>query len=77
MLLWPYCEILPSETASHFLLHVVYPKQKTIITLDSSKGERTDPSRELILRVIAVALELESTDDWTSYLVNSPQQRSE
>jgi hypothetical protein len=76
VLLWPYNEIMPSGTTTHFLLHVVYPKQKTLITMDSAKGERSDNARKVILCVIAAALELESTNDWTDYLVDTPQQKS-
>lgn len=56
-------------------LHIVYPKLKTVITLDSHGGARSDDSRKFVLSVIAAALELKNTRDWTDYSVIVPKQQ--
>ena len=68
VIIWPYSEVLKSGTV-HFLLHVVYPQKKTIITMDSLKGARSDHDRSVILRIIQGALSLTQSqlNQWTQY----------
>lgn len=72
VLLWPFHEKLTID--AHTILFAVYPKQKTLVCFDSQSGPRTDTSRRLIMEVIRTLLQLPSTEIWTQYNVNCPQQ---
>ena len=73
VLLWPFHEQLTAS--AHVILFVVYPKQQTLACFDSQVGERTEHARTLIMDVIRTLLGLSSTDVWTHYNVECPQQQ--
>jgi hypothetical protein len=81
VVLWPYCETLPSGTAQHFMLHVIYPRLRMFVTLDSDRGPRTSYATRLIRAILQQVDKYNKEPDnippWKGTIIQGPKQQSE
>ena len=82
IILWPYAETLPSGKALHFMLHVIYPRQRILVTLDSDRGSRTNSATRLVKSILSETDKLRYPITpasmervWKSTIINCPKQQ--